>query len=161
MAVPGRKPLPTRIKKLKGSDPRYINEHEPQPAPADPGVPRGRLNDEAKWIWRKLAPGLAETGILREWDLPAMELMCTHFAFAVEAGRILNEEGLSTVDERGLPRKHPLLQIWRENSRDFLRYGTEFGLTPSSRSRLTVEPVETETLADLLFTRTREGGDDE
>jgi len=56
------------------------------------------------------------------------------------------------VDERGLPRKHPLLQVLRDNSTAFRMYAAEFGLTPSSRSRLQIRPVaEQPSLAEQLF----------
>lgn len=50
--------------------------------------------------------------------------------------REAEEMRMLVVDERGLSRKHPLLQVWRENSTAFRQYAVEFGLTPSARGRI-------------------------
>ncbi len=59
------------------------------------------------------------------------------------------------VDERGLSRKHPLLQVWRENSNAFRMYAEQFGLTPSARGRIEYPDGEGGggggTLAEELF----------
>jgi P27 family predicted phage terminase small subunit len=57
-----------------------------------------------------------------------------------------------TKDEHGLDRKHPALQVLRDNSGAFRAYAAEFGMTPSSRSRVRADaPEEQMSLADALF----------
>lgn len=72
-------------------------------------------------------------------DGSALTLLCFHYGLAVDAAKTLKEEGTTTVDERGLTRKHPACQILRDNSQAFKQYMQEFGLSPSSRARLDVK----------------------
>lgn len=61
-----------------------------------------------------------------------------HWALTMEAAEVLKKDGSTTIDERGLIRKHPANQIFRDNSLAFCRYASEFGLLPSSRSRIPI-----------------------
>jgi len=152
MARPGPKPKPTELKKLAGNPgKRPLNSQEPQPEPAGTRCPHG-LSDGAKKFWRKEARDLIRLGVLTSADVPAFLLMAEHYAIAREARDVIAEEGLTSVDENGAARKHPLLQVWRDNATAYRMYASEFGLTPSSRSRLTVAaPDEEPSLAELLF----------
>lgn len=113
-------------------------------------MPRG-LSKGAKRLWRMLAGDLVELGLFTDVDVPAFMLMAEHFGIAREAALIVDEEGLQTKDEHGCNRKHPLLQVLRDNSAAFRQFATEFGLTPSARVRLDVQ-IEPEQLsfADAL-----------
>ncbi len=60
-----------------------------------------------------------------------------------EALEILNREGLSVKDERGLPRKNPAWTLYNSAAKDFSKLAQEFGMTPVSRQRLDVrQPVQ-------------------
>ena len=153
MAKPGPAPTPTVIKKMRGNPGgRPLNEKEPKPVQTKvKRMPRGLSND-AKKLWRTLATTLIDWGVLTDWDIPAFMLMAEHYAIAMQASRIITEEGLQTIDEHKCQRKHPLLQVMRDSSTAFRLYASEFGLTPSSRSRLSVQPPAEELgLKDLLF----------
>ncbi len=65
--------------------------------------------------------------------------MLFHYVTAQEVAEVIRKDGTMTTDERGLPRKHPLLQVLRENSQSFKAYAAEFGLTPSARARLNLQ----------------------
>jgi len=116
-------------------------------------VPRDQLAHEAaKTFWRRVAPEMIELGLLTAVDVPAFLLMCEHFAVAREAAKTVARAGLTRKDEAGVERKHPLLQIMRDNSKAFRMYAAEFGMTPSSRQRLAFEaPEEGDELVQLLF----------
>ena len=152
MAQPGPKPKPTELKRLAGNPgKRPLNDQEPQPEPASARCPHG-LSDGAKKFWRKRAKDLIRLGVLTTADVPAFLLMAEHYAIAREARAVIDQEGLRDVDINGLRRKHPLLQVWRDNATAYRMYASEFGLTPSSRSRLRVPAPEEElSLAELLF----------
>jgi P27 family predicted phage terminase small subunit len=152
MAQPGPKPKPTELKKLAGNPgKRPLNSQEPQPEPASTRCPHG-LSDGAKKFWRKQAKQMIELGVLTSADVPAFILMAEHLAIAREAREIIADSGLMDKDVNGVDRKHPLLQVWRDNSTAYRMYASEFGLTPSSRSRLKVTaPEEEPSLAELLF----------
>jgi P27 family predicted phage terminase small subunit len=122
-------------------------------------MPRGRLPEGAKKFWRKYAQGLEAVGVLTEPDLPAFEMMAWHFHFALKAGEQLEREGLAVMDSKDQQlKKHPLNQVFRENSAALRMYATEFGMTPSGRSRL--QPREKEgqlSLAEMLFAEVDSG----
>jgi phage terminase small subunit len=122
------------------------------------------LPPEAKRLWLDLAPQMVRAGVLSCVDGPAFAMLCVHYALALRAASVLKMRapkrkpagdpaadepvlpdlppamrrafGLLSVDERGLFRKHPLNQVFRENSAQFLRYAAEFGMTASSRGRV-------------------------
>jgi P27 family predicted phage terminase small subunit len=139
----GRPPKPTELKKLAGNPgKRPLNENEPKPKPVLPKKPT-HLPAEAARFWREHVPRLVELGVVTEVDGPALAMMATHYALAREAAKVLKRDGILVLDERGLERKHPLLQVMRDNSAAFRAYAVQFGLTASARARLTIaEPEE-------------------
>jgi len=151
--MPGRKPKPTELKKLEGNPGRRpLNENEPKPDLADITLPRGKLPKEGQNLWKKLAPRLLDLGILTEVDLPAFEMMCLHYALARDAFEVVDKLGLFVKDRENAPRKNPAMQLFRDNSAAFKAYMIEFGMTPSSRSRIEANPIDDEpSLADLLY----------
>jgi len=162
MGTAGRKPKPTAIKKLAGNPgKRPLNGAEPQPGEADLRVPYGRLPEDGQKLWRVLAPQLAETGVLKATDLPALEMMCLHYAVVRRAWDELDKGDLTSPTGQGSVKRNPVVAIFRENSAAFHSYATDFGLTPSSRVRIKVEPVQREkTLAELLFDGVEDGVED-
>ena len=78
---------------------------------------------------------LKKRKVFTRTDCAAFLTMFEHYELAQRAYQQILEEGFTTIDERGLPRKSPVVQIYRDNSLAYLRYANEFGLTPSSRSR--------------------------
>jgi len=70
------------------------------------------LGSYAKALWRRLSPVLTKAGLLSEGDVPALEMLC---------------------DEYDCWRRDPLAVGARDRYRRLL---VEFGLTPSSRSRI-------------------------
>jgi P27 family predicted phage terminase small subunit len=147
------------LKRLAGNPgKRALNGSEPQPERVVPAMPRG-LPKRAQRFWKDHAEKLEQLGLLTAVDGPAFTLMALHYAVALEALEIIQQgvlvldvesgapekvlrAGLMAVDENGAARKHPLLQVWRENSTAFRHYAAQFGLTPAARGRLSIpEPT--------------------
>lgn len=150
MGKRGPKPALNELKKLRGS--KYWNPDEPTlPDAVNISPPRGRLTQEARRFWKDHAGTLVKAGILKETDLASFELMCAHYGFAIAAARIIRDEGMITIDERGLARKHPAMQLFRDQSVLFGRYAALFGLDPANRGSLKVEEPVEPSLANLLF----------
>lgn len=144
-----------------------MTKSEPQPERVIPAMPRG-LPKRARRFWRDHAGKLERLGLLTAVDGPAFTLMALHYAVALEAMEIIQRDvlvladengvpekairtGLMAVDENGAMRKHPLLQVWRENSTAFRHYAAQFGLTPASRGRLSIpEPTEEDAYETFL-----------
>jgi len=148
----GAKPKPTIIKKLAGNPgKRPFNQNEPKPGRASPRMPHGVLPKHGQKLWHALAPKLIELGILTEVDLPAFEMLCLHYAFARMAMEDVEINGL-TITEDGKTKKNPAMQAFRENSTAYKQLLVEFGLTPSSRSRIVADVLDDEpTLSEILF----------
>lgn len=106
----------------------------------------------ARKFWHEMAREMIALGVLTAADVPAFILMAEHYGVAREAARQVAEQGLTVVDATGSLRKNPVLQVLRDNSTAFRMFAVEFGLTPSSRSRLKIAPAEEErSLAEMLF----------
>jgi len=155
----GRKPKPTAVKKLTGNPgKRPLPKNEARLPAQLPAMPRGHLSKDAKFFWRKVGPLLAELGLITELDGPAFEFMSHHYGMVVQAATRLERDGLTIIGAMGGKVKHPAAQILKENSTAFRMFATEFGLTPSSRSRLEIPGDSEQSLAELLF---GSKGDDE
>jgi phage terminase small subunit len=111
----GRKRKPSAIRELEGDHhkSRY-NPDEPKPPVVQTDMtPPEWLPDEGRRMWFRLAPVLRNIGVLTVADLPAFEALCSCY------------------------------NSWRDNPEDMKRLArlqsllSEFGCTPSSRSRLT------------------------
>jgi len=153
MAIRGRKPKPAQIKQLGGNPgKRPINQNEPQP-PGDPDLktPYGLFGKDGKKLWAALAPDLDAMGILKPVDLPALQNLCIHYDQMMMAKRALDQDGLFQIDEKGIIRRHPAGLIFNQASKAFRSYAADFGLTPTARARLQVDPPEETSLADELF----------
>lgn len=146
MGARGPRPQPTVVRELHGNPgKRPAAAAEPRPGPAAPKMPRG-LPREARLFWRRYAEGLARLGLLTEVDAAAFQMMALHWQVCQDAMKEMTKGGqagvleLTTEDDDGLERKHPLLQVLRDNSSAFLRYAAHFGMSPSARAGMRVEP---------------------
>lgn len=153
----GRRPLPNWKKELSGS--RRFNAAAPAPgAPADLSVPRGLLTPTAKRFWNDNLPQLVEMGIVTEADLPAFTLMAQSWGFAQEAAGLVRK-GLLIPDKKGSVKRNPAWMEWRDAATMFMRIASTFGLTPDTRSRLNITPIDEgeDELMRLLFQRAAQG----
>jgi P27 family predicted phage terminase small subunit len=146
----GRKPKPSVKKKLEGNPgKRKLNKREPRPKAS--GIAPEAIDSLAKQFIAEYLPIVQAMGIFTDADQAALELMSVHYSIAWRAAEIVTREGLMLKNAFGWA-KHPLLQVLRDNSTAFKSYAAEFGLTPSSRSRLSVpEPKEFDQLEMELF----------
>jgi P27 family predicted phage terminase small subunit len=143
--MPGPPPVPTRLKVLRGNPGhRRLSKLEPTPRrePACP-EPLPFLGPHAQREWRRVGPELFELGLLTVLDTAAFGAYCAAYGHWVEAEEQLAESGALVVEgSAGSPLANPLLKIATQAARDLIRFGNEFGLTPSSRARLRAEPVQ-------------------
>lgn len=125
MAVRGRKPKPVALKILEGYQASRTNFAEPRIPAASVKAPSW-LKGHALTKWKELAPLLAAAGMFTEGDRSALEQLCDDYS-------IIRTESCPKAKDR------------------YRRLLTEFGLTPSSRSRLksTLEPPKDALAAHL------------
>lgn len=150
MSIRGRKPKPNALKNLQGNPgKRPMNKHEPKPK-SSVKKPRG-MGKGAKKFWSQHAPEMERLQVLTGIDSAAFQLMAEHYAIAVQAAQELHKGGLTVKGKDGV-KKNPLAQVFKDNALAFKAFATEFGMTPSSRTRLKVpEEAEQLTLAEQLF----------
>ena len=136
----GRKATPSALKKLRGADPRFINDEQPRfSAPASIRPP-AILGPAGKKHWKELAPLLVEHDLLTTGDLALFTQLCIAHEIALEARKVMKDEGMFRRDEEGVQRKHPGLQVWRDALTAYTKLANEFGLSPAAREKLGVTP---------------------
>lgn len=153
----GRKPKPTALKQLAGNPgKRALNHSEPKPEPGLPYCPR-QLTPEAKMEWRRIAHQLQALGLMTKLDRAALAAYCQSWADYNQALKALVDADLVMVTDKGYHHPNPWLGI-RDRAMDQMRkFMAEFGLTPSSRSRLKVDAGDQEpSLAEVLFEMAKE-----
>ena len=142
----GPPPKPTRLKVLAGNPGRRkLNKREPKPAVDTPVCPQW-LSARAKGVWRYTVPLLRNMGVLARADRDALAAYSQIYARWREAEEFLQQRGAvyAIKDERGnitcmMP--FPQVAIARNLLQIVRGYHQEFGLTPSARTRLEVEPT--------------------
>ena len=141
----GRPRKPSALKILHGDfekDPQRRNKREPMPKPGKPIRPR-HLRGEARKAWDRLAELLSEMKVSTKADRDGME----QYACLYERWRITLKDvqtNGSVIDGR----RNPADVAMMEYSRQLHKLLTEFGLTPSSRTRVQIEQ-ETNSKSDL------------
>lgn len=144
----GRRPLPTALKKLRGNaGKRKLNDEEPNAPPGEPPMPGG-LPAAAKREWKAIVPELQILGVLSKVDRAALAAYCHCYARWFEAekkvrqyGLIVEEPVLSAGEDTGYVRlkANPAIRVSNDAAKQMKSFLVEFGMTPSSRSRIRVE----------------------
>lgn len=149
----GRRPVPTALKLVSGNPGnRQLNYLEPKPPLAVPTCP-SHLLPTAKAEWKRLARVLHDMGIISEFDRAALAAYCQAYGRWVEAERKLKETPPLLKTPAGYVQPSPWLGIANKNLELKHKFMTELGLTPSSRSRVSVihsgpKPWETDEFFD-------------
>jgi len=140
--MPGPRPTPTKLKLLRGNPgKRAINEHEPEPPVEILPVP-DHLSDGAKAEWEVMAPLLAPMGLLTTIDRTTFEAYCTIVARWREAEDALKKTGPVVRAPSGYPMQSPYYTIANQSLSQMRAYLAEFGLSPASRSRISIKSSE-------------------
>ena len=142
MATRGRKPTPTSIKILEGNPgKRPLNKNEPKPESKAPPCPKW-LNGDAKKEWHRLARKMERLGTLTEHDMAAFAAYCVAYAGWKKAQSFLDENGEVYVTANGSAQPWPQVAIAQKYYNQMERCAEQFGLTPSSRSRIMADRKE-------------------
>lgn len=142
MGARGPLPKPTALKVLEGNPgKRPLNRAEPKPRPVAPKCPAWLLL-EAKREWRRVAPELERLGLLTVVDGTALAGYCQAYARWREAEAALSEHGLTFATDKGYVCVRPEVAIAQRSLQLVKGFCAEFGLTPSSRGRMTLPEVD-------------------
>lgn len=136
----GRKPLPTQMKIIRGNPgKRPLNDAEPKPRAKIPPCP-AHLRGEARREWRRISKELHAVGLLTTIDRAALAGYCASYARWVEAEDGIRRNGLLVKTPNGFPVQSPLIAIANKAMKQMLDFIVQFGMTPSSRTRVTAAP---------------------
>lgn len=139
MAQRGRKPKPTAVKELEGNPgKRALNVFEPKPEKKAPKCPTW-LDVEAKKEWKRVAKQLEDLGILTEVDMAAFAGYCEAYARWKEAEEFISKHGTIVKTPSGYWQQVPQVSIAQTYLKIMIKFCEQFGLTPSSRSRIVAE----------------------
>jgi len=150
MSTRGRKPKPTHLKLVTGNPgKRALNGSEPQPTLLLPSPP-AELNDDAKVEWDRVSEELYRLGLLTAIDRAALAAYCQAYGRWMTAERAIAEMakrdpltcGLLIKTTNGNAIQNPLVGVANKAMADTMRYAVEFGMSPSSRSRISAKPNE-------------------
>lgn len=144
MGQRGPRPTPTAVLRLRGSPRADLNKHEPKPERAAPKKP-GWLGDEASGVWDEMVPQLMATRVLTTIDGNALARYCEHWVQWQKATTFVRQHGVSYPIRDGNGKikalgQFPEVALMHKASATLARLEAEFGLTPSSRTRISVAP---------------------
>ena len=135
------KVIPTKLKILYGNPgKRPLNESEPKPKPIVPKCPVW-LGPIAKKEWRRVVPELERLGLLTCVDGAALEGYCESYGKWVEMTQFLKKfekQGYMFKTPSGYMQQLPQVSMAQRYLAAVRAFCTEFGLTPSSRARMTL-----------------------
>jgi len=143
----GRKPSPTALKMIMGNPgKKRLKVGEPKPE-SDIPTPPEHLDEYAREEWYRLATGLYNLGILYDIDRAIFANYCIKYSEVRACHEILNhmaaeDREAAFLDKKpsGIVCEQALRKIADQAALDMLKFGAEFGLTPSSRVRLAIDP---------------------
>ena len=139
----GPKPIPTKLKLARGS--RRVGDlnnrgNEPQPEPKPPTCPT-HLTEAAKQEWRRIAPQLERLGLLTRLDRVALAAYCQAWGDWIEARRAIKLSGTVVKAPDGGLMLNPYLKVSNTAAKQMHEFLVEFGMSPSSRTRVTATPL--------------------
>lgn len=139
-------PKPTALKLLEGNrGKRKLNKSEPKPDNTEPKCPKWLL-PEAKKEWKRVVPELSRLGLLTKIDGAALIGYCQSWARYVEAEKYLSDPKNDTVfiTDNGYIQQVPQVSIAQKYLNICRSFMIEFGMTPSSRGRMSLSPGKEE-----------------
>ena len=139
----GRKPIPNRLKILSGSDRRHperMNLSEPKAPPASLDPPHG-LSKLEKFHWNRISPILHDAGLLTRLDTAMLQSLVRHLAIADQCAALIHKKGILWRQGKQVATS-PAISIQRNALQAAQRILVEFGMSPSSRSRINMDVLE-------------------
>jgi P27 family predicted phage terminase small subunit len=137
--VAAPKPRPANLRLLEGrGNGRDVAGRIVKPAPGFvrlPPIAPEFLTGEARRMWDLVVPELQRLQLLKPIDEAALSAFCLTWERMCTAQARIAREGMILETERG-PVKSPAVLIVEAASKELRAWSSEFGLTPSSESRL-------------------------
>jgi len=132
----GPKPTPRNLRLIKGSDrPVRMNPDEPIVKVSIPDPPDYLGPDEAA-VFIEMGGKLARMRVMTEYDTDALSIYAVNWVRFLQADAKVREMGLIVKSPKNYPIQNPFLAISNRAQKTCLNIGAEFGMTPSSRTRV-------------------------
>ena len=136
------------MKLIQGS--HNVNPNEPTVSPDLPDCP-ATVKGDARKEWMRLVPELHRAGLLTRVDGVAFAAYCKIYVQWVATEKELVGQDRILMRPVGTPMINPLITLSHKLLDQLLRYLQEFGMTPSSRSRIKVgSPKQDDELSEFL-----------
>lgn len=147
----GNKPIPTAIKLRNGNPGNHpLNRNEPQsPKLVELGEPPEWLGKYGRQEWHRVGPIFIGMNLLTEADLAAFTAYCAALDAMITAKIDMDKNGYTIRGPKGSTR-NPAVSVFGTAVSQLRALASEFGATPSSRSRIQLPGDDGESLADLL-----------
>ena len=136
----GRKPKTAEAKRRNGSaahNPDRVNKLEPAANREPPQMPSDYDGDKKiawDWLTRELS-NYSASFISSTYQI-AMEQFCSAYAGERAAAALVDEHGILISTDRGELTRNPAALERHKCTETLLKYLTEFGFTPSSKTRV-------------------------
>ncbi len=133
-----RRQMPTALKMIKGERPDRVNQDEPQPSSGVPQCPSD--NPAVQQVWDYTLTQLGVMRVVTMADRDMLHAYCEAVVAFREATATVEAEGSVLRETRGVGKTYlnPAVRIADAAAARMHRFGTEFGLSPSSRTRIKV-----------------------
>jgi P27 family predicted phage terminase small subunit len=140
------------MKELEGNPgKRALNHKEPKPESVIPKCPP-HLKGAARTEWNRITKELYALKIISNIDRAALAVCCTAWADYVKACNKVEKEGEVIISDKGGLYQNPWVAIKKRSMDQVQKFYAEFGMTPSSRSRVKIEDASgEEELEKMLF----------
>jgi P27 family predicted phage terminase small subunit len=156
----GRKPTPTALRILRGNPgKRRLPEDEPKP-PVEIPDPPDHLDEVARKEWIRITGLLSQLRLISQLDMAGIAAYCVAFSRWADAERKVAKHGIIVMSpDKKFPMKSPYLCVAESAMQEMRKLLGEFGLTPTSRSRLHVPiiPAEDDEFERFLARTQRRG----
>ena len=130
---------PTELKIIQGNPGRrQLNADEPKPQEVKAPTPPPWLDNNGLHAWQTTAPELERLGLLTDVDLIALAHFCDWHSTFLWASRQIEMDGMTLTDNSGRQYKNPAMNIKDAASKHVRAFGSEFGLTPSTRGGMII-----------------------
>jgi len=130
---------------------RALNHAEPKPRVVLPRPPE-HLSEDEKTKWKLTVKELHPLGLITTIDKDALAMYCVIFVRWLKAEKMVREKGEIIKTAAGNIIQNPYLSIANRALDQLNKLGAEFGMTPSSRSRVKADLVNPDDeLVNMLF----------
>lgn len=145
MGARGPTPKPVELKQLEGNPSRRRIQTAPKAKLSeDCRKPPPYLGSYAKKEWKRILPLIEKNGLLTDTDYIALAAYCQAVDTWIIAEKAKRTHGLTVITDKGNVIQRPEVGIANSALQNILKFGREFGLTPSSRQQFSVETYEKE-----------------